>query len=127
MKFSADKNERYTLLKLQEENLNSVVAPALKSEFILLSNEGRKNLIVDLSEVAYMDSSGLSTLLTGNRLATQSGGTFIILGQMSKPVKTLFQISRLDSVLTIIPTEQEAIDYLAMQELEQELKGEDGE
>ena len=55
MKFSMDKQERYTVFTVQEENLNSLVAPNLKSEFVLLFNEGVKNLIVNLAEVKYVD------------------------------------------------------------------------
>ena len=45
MKYSLNKEEKYTVFVLDEENLNSVLAPALKSEFIFCRNEGVKNLI----------------------------------------------------------------------------------
>lgn len=51
MKFTLDKTDRYTIFKLDEDNLNSILAPDLKSEFVLLSNEGVRNLILDLSDV----------------------------------------------------------------------------
>ena len=40
MKYSIDKQERYAVLTLHEENLNSLVAPDLKSRFVTLSQEG---------------------------------------------------------------------------------------
>lgn len=55
MKYSIDKQERYAVLALEEENLNSLIAPDLKSEFVFLRNEGVKNLIFDLSKVKYVD------------------------------------------------------------------------
>ena len=64
MKFSVDKQDAYTIFHLDEENLNSLVAPDLKSEFVLLSNEGITSLIFDLGNVKYVDSSGLSAILT---------------------------------------------------------------
>jgi len=67
MKFSLDKKKTHSVFQLQEENLNAVLAPNLKSEFVFLRNEGVKNLIFDLSEVKYVDSSGLSSILTANR------------------------------------------------------------
>jgi hypothetical protein len=51
MKFSADKQEKYCVFKLQEEKLNSVVAPSLKSEMIVLNAEGVKNIIFDMSHI----------------------------------------------------------------------------
>ena len=62
MKFTVDKQEKYTMLKLHEEKLDSSVAPQLKSELITLHAEGVQNIILDLSEVKYTDSSGLSAL-----------------------------------------------------------------
>ncbi|MDX1943288.1 MAG: STAS domain-containing protein, partial [Saprospiraceae bacterium] len=103
-----------------EENVNSLIAPNLKSEFVILSNEGILNLILDLSDVHYVDSSGLSAILTADRLWKQLG-SFILTGIEHPNVKKLIEISRLDTVLTIIPTVEESIDYVFMEEIEREL------
>lgn len=120
MKYSLNKEEKYTVFVLDEENLNSVLAPALKSEFIFCRNEGVKNLIFDMSAVKYVDSSGLSSILTANRL-WKDDGLFIVTGVVQNAVKKLIEISRLESILTIIPTLSEAIDYVFMEEIQNEL------
>jgi anti-sigma B factor antagonist len=120
MKYSVDKQEKYIILRLEEENLNSLVAPVLKSELVILSNEGVRNLILDLSDVKFVDSSGLSAILTANRLWTEDK-SFLIAGELHAAVRRLFEISRLDTVLTIIPTIDEAVDYVFMEEIEREL------
>lgn len=125
MKYAVDKQEKFTVFKLEEENLNAVIAPDLKSEFVILKNEGIDNLIFDLSEVKFVDSSGLSAILTANRL-WKDEGSFILAGNLSKSVKNLIEISRLDTILTIIPTVEEAIDYVFMEEIEKELNGGEG-
>jgi len=124
MKYTADKQEKYTVFTLMEDNLNSLVAPKVKSEFVILSNEGVKNLILDLSNVKFVDSSGLSAILTANRL-WKSLGSFILTGIEHPSVKKLIEISRLDSVLSIIPTVQESIDFVFMEEIERELNEEE--
>lgn len=121
MKFSVEKKEQYTIFSLNEDNLNSIMAPVLKSEFIIYRNEGVNNLILDLSNVKFVDSSGLSAILTANRL-WKSFGSFVITGIDHPSVKKLIEISRLDTVLEIIPTIQESIDFVMMEELERELK-----
>lgn len=128
MKYSVDKQDRYTVFQLQEENLNSVVAPDLKSEIVILHNEGVNNLIFDLSEVKYVDSSGLSAILTADRLM-KTNGSFVLTGIEQPAVKKLFEISRLDSVLSMAPTKQEAVEYVFMEELQRELEaeGDDGD
>jgi len=123
MKFSLDKNEQYTVFTLLEENLNSLKAPLLKSEFIISRNEGISNFILDLSNVKFIDSSGLSSILTANRL-WKGFGSFVMTGIDHPSVQKLIEISQLKSVLTIIPTLQESIDYVMMEELERELKAE---
>ncbi len=120
MKYRLDKQDRYSVLKLEEENLNSVIAPGLKSDFIFFSQEGVPSMILDLDEVKYVDSSGLSAILTAHRLWKDTGN-FILAGKLSGSVKKLIEISRLDTILTIIPTVSEAIDYVMMGDLEKEL------
>ena len=121
MKFSLDKQEKYAILKLEEENLNSVIAPNVKSEFVFLRNEGVQNLILDLELVKYVDSSGLSAILTANRL-WNGHGAFLMTNVVHPSVSKLIEISRLESILTIIPTLKESIDFVMMEELEKELK-----
>ncbi len=123
MKYTVDKQEKYTLYQLNEENLNAFIAPDLKSEFVILFNEGTPNLILDLANVKYVDSSGLSAILTADRLWKQLG-TFILTGVSHPAVVKLIEISQLNDVLTIIPTAQEAIDYVFMEDLERELNAE---
>ncbi len=111
MKYSVYKQDHYTVFQLEEELLNSVVAPDLKSEIVILANEGVNNLIFDLSEVKYIDSAGLSAILTVDRLM-KIDGSFVLTGIEQPAVKKLFEISRLDSVLAMAPSVQEAIEFV---------------
>jgi anti-sigma B factor antagonist len=124
MKYTIDKQEKYSLLHLHEEKMDSSVAPGLKSELITLHAEGIRNIILDLSEVKYTDSSGLSALLVGNRIMQEDGGIFI-LTSLSEHTHKLIKISQLDSVLNIVPSVQEAIDAVFMHEIEKDLKDTD--
>ena len=123
MKFAVDKHEKYILIKLNESKLNSLITPQLKSELILTNTEGQRNIILDLAQVKFADSSGLSSLLVGHRLCKNSNGVFILSG-LCEAVARLITISQLDSVLSIVPTTEEAIDLIFMEEIEKELKKE---
>ena len=126
LKYKIEKEERYAVMTLHVENLNSLIAPDLKSKFVKLSTEGEiTNLILNLGEVEYVDSSGLSAILTANRL-WKALGIFVLTGVRSESVKKLIKISHLDSVLTIIPTIKESIEYVFMEELEREINSDDG-
>ncbi|HEX8060503.1 MAG TPA: STAS domain-containing protein [Cyclobacteriaceae bacterium] len=124
MKYTIDKQEKYTLLRLHEEKMDSSIAPNLKSEMVTLHAEGTLNIILDLTEVKYTDSSGLSALLVGNRIFQEEGGIFV-LACLSDHTTKLIRISQLDSVLNILPSVEEAIDAVFMHEIEKDMK--DGE
>lgn len=124
MKFSVDKQEKYSLISLNEEKLDSSISPLLKSEFITMNAEGFRNIILDLSKTKISDSSGLSAILVANRLCTGDEGIFVLTG-LTEHVTKLVKISQLDTVLTIMPTVAEAVDNVFMHELERSLKSEE--
>lgn len=119
MKFSIDKQEKYSVFSLEEDKLNSQVAPLLKSEMILLNAEGIRNIIFDMTQIKFVDSSGLSSILISNRLCKNSNGTLVLTG-VNEPVMRLIKISQLDSILHIVPTLQEAKDLVLMEEIERD-------
>jgi anti-sigma B factor antagonist len=123
MKFAVDKHEKYILVKLNESKLNSLVTPQLKSELILMNAEGQRNIILDLAQVKFADSSGLSSLLVGHRLCKNASGLFI-LTNLCDAVARLITISQLDSVLSIVPGTEEALDLIFSGEVEKDLKRE---
>lgn len=124
MKYTIDKTEKYSLLKLHESRLDSTIAPSLKSELLTLHAEGVKNIILDLEEVKYTDSSGLSALLVGNRILSDDKGIFILI-HLSDHAMKLVKISQLDTVLNILNTPEEAVDAVFMHEIESGLQEED--
>jgi anti-sigma B factor antagonist len=124
MKFEKSVEDRYTVILPKEEKLDSRISPKLKEEFIQLNAQGTQNLVLNLSEVKYVDSSGLSAILTANRLCSGAGGVLVI-SNVNPHVEKLIKISHLDSVLHVMPTEDEARDAIYMMELEKEV--EDGD
>ena len=118
--FTIDKKEKYTLVTIHVEKLDSRVSPILKSELVVINAGGEKNIIIDLSECRYCDSSGLSAILIGNRLCKNENGTFVLSG-LQNSVSKLISISQLDSVLQITPTVDEAVQLLYMEEVERDL------
>ena len=120
MKYTIDKKENYTIITIDEKKLDTSIAPDLKSEFVKLNAEGITNLILDLTNVKYTDSSGLSSILIANRLCNSSNG-LLILTSLQDHVMKLITISKLESVLNILPTVEEAIDRVFLHEIERDL------
>ena len=59
-----------------------------------------RNIVIDLSNARYCDSSGLSAILVANRLCKNANGVFILSG-LQTAVERLITISQLDTVLNI--------------------------
>lgn len=116
MEIKVDKYENYSIAKISDEKVDSTISPELKSEFMTLHQGGVKNLIVDMSDVKYVDSSGLSALLVGNRSFTDQGA--FVLYNVTDHVMKLISISQIDKVMTVLPNKEEAVDYVFMTEIE---------
>ena len=111
MEFKIDKFENHTLIKVLEEKLDTHIAPTLKSELVLVSGNGEKNIVLDLGNCRYCDSSGLSAILVANRLCKNANGTFVLTG-LNDAVERLITISQLDTVLNISNSLDEAVSLI---------------
>ncbi len=120
MNFEIDKKDNYAVVKVNAEKLDSQISPSLKSELVVLNADEFSNIIIDLTETRYCDSSGLSAILVANRLCKNSGGTFVLCG-LQRSVSKLISISQLDTILNITPTLDEAVDFLALESIEKDL------
>jgi anti-anti-sigma factor len=116
MKYTIDKKEQYVIFTPMEEKLDSLLAPVLKSELLTIHAEGFTNLVLDMSQVKYVDSSGLSALLVGDREFGRNG-IFLISG-VQEHVMKLLKISMLDKKLNLVTNLDEASEAIFMHEIE---------
>ncbi len=75
-------------------------SPNLRTAIAKAMQKGAGEVAVDLREVAYMDSSGVATLVEGLRAAHRARRGFVLVAPGASVLKVL-QLSRLDSVFTI--------------------------
>jgi anti-sigma B factor antagonist len=69
-------------------------------------------VILDLSKVPYMDSAGLGSILNAH-VSCSNSGRRLALAAVPDRVLTLLRVSRVDQVLAIFPTLQEAQEKMA--------------
>lgn len=112
MEFKITKQDNHTSIEVLEEKLDTNIAPSLKSELVIISGNGEKNIVLDLSNCRYCDSSGLSAILVANRLCKNASGTFVLTG-LNDAVDRLITISQLDTVLNIAYSKEEAVDMIS--------------
>ena len=66
------------------------------------------DLIVDLTDIAFIDSTGLGVLVAGQNRAGELGGKLSVVCAQERVLK-LFRITGLDEVFAIYPTRDEAL------------------
>jgi anti-sigma B factor antagonist len=121
MNFTVEKLDNYTLIRVTAEKLDNTISPMLKSQLVVLSSEGVRNIVIDLEIPRYCDSSGLSAILVANRLCNNADGVFV-LTQIQEPIRKLISISQLDSILNITDTTRDAVDLISLAGAEKENK-----
>jgi anti-sigma B factor antagonist len=108
MKIETQAQDGRIVIAVQEERLDAHNSGELKDRFMRILEEGGRRLVVDLSSVNFIDSSGLGALLSGYKNASQRGGTLILSGPRPR-VRAMFDLTRLNRVFEIYPRLQEAL------------------
>ena len=80
----------------------------LRDEFRSLIAQGKKNIILNLKNVSYVDSAGLGELVGAYTTAANQGGSVKLLNAQGK-IRDLMQITKLYTVFQTYDNEQEAV------------------
>jgi anti-sigma B factor antagonist len=87
-------------------------APEFKQELLDVINKGGRQVVIDLSETTFIDSTTLGVLVGGvKRLRTNEGQLSLICSDRN--IIKIFEITGLDRVFTIHPTRDEAVAALS--------------
>ncbi len=87
-------------------------APQFKESLLEVLDDGVRRLVVDLSEVTFIDSTALGVLIGGVRRVHAADGTMAIV-VATRPVERVLSVTGLDRVFSMYPTRDEAIAALA--------------
>lgn len=96
------------VISVQEARLDAHNSPELKTAILQQFDADKTNLIVDLNEVRFIDSSGLGVLVSGFKNASARNGV-LLLCSMQPQVKSMFELTRLHRVFDIYATSDEAL------------------
>ena len=88
--------------------LDLVAAPAVKQRLAEAVAAGHRNLVVDLGEVSFLDSSGLSALISTLKAAREANGD-VRLARPADQARTVIRLLALDRVMRTFATVEEAV------------------
>lgn len=91
--------------------LDISTAPQFKSDLCALVDEGVKDIVVDLNEVTFIDSTALGVLIGGVRRVRSAGGVIVLVATGRAVVRAL-ALTGLDRVFTICATREQALATL---------------
>ena len=96
---SAPRQTDSNVLPLKGE-IDLHVSPTVTASLNEMIDKKPKRLVVDLSDVSYIDSAGLAALIEAMQRVEGYGGKFALAG-LQETVRSIFEISRLDQVFQI--------------------------
>jgi anti-sigma B factor antagonist len=108
MNIKTEHSEGVAVLYIREDRLDANNSEELKGELRRLFDGGVKDLIIDLKDIHFIDSSGLGALVSGYKSASLIHGTLRLSGLQSQ-VKSMFELTRLHRVFDIFATVDDAL------------------
>ena len=82
--------------------INAMSAADLKRRFHEIIASGKIKLVLEMSEVDFIDSSGLSALIAGLKYAREAGGSLRLAG-LRDQAATVLRLTMLDRVFELYP------------------------
>ena len=109
MNILVEKRGGKIVLSPKEERIDAHNSGELKDLFLkVLEEEAGRDLVIDLDQVQFIDSSGLGALLSGLKNAGLRSRGFILVGLQPR-VRSMFELTRLHRVFDIYPKLEEAL------------------
>jgi anti-sigma B factor antagonist len=104
LEIKVDERSNCAILKITGD-VDLYSSPQVRSQIINLVNNQQFNLLVDFTDVTYMDSSGVATLVEALQMTHRNHGK-LRLFNMRQAIRDVFELSRLDKVFEIYDNEE---------------------
>lgn len=108
MNIKTELSDGISVLFIKEDRLDANNSEDLKGELRRLFDSGAKDLVIDLKEIHFIDSSGLGALVSGYKNASIIHGSLKLSGLQTQ-VKSMFELTRLHRVFDIFTTVDDAL------------------
>ncbi len=102
---------RVVILRPQERRLDAKVAVAFKEFIAKTIDAGLFFIVLDLSQVEFIDSSGLGAIVTAVRMLSRRGD--VVITGVQGEVQMMFSLTRMDKVFRVFATTDEAVTALS--------------
>ena len=107
MKLSAKTEEPLQIVSVIDDRIDAAVALEFKETMRQLTEDAPAIVILDLSSVTFIDSSGLGAIVATMKYLAPD--RTLVLAGLTGPVDRVFRLTRMDSVFTLYPTLEAAV------------------
>ncbi len=109
--YSTSQQKGITIFKLEGEIIDKNQTTAMMEEISKFIASGKKNVVLELSGVRYVNSSGLNVLVNILTKARTAGGDVSVCN-ISPKVNQLLVVTKLDTIFNILPSVEAAVEKL---------------
>lgn len=107
MSLSSSMNDGVQVVKVDAARIDAAVAIRFKEDMRNETENGPKRVVLDLSSVEFIDSSGLGTIVAA--MKQLDGNRKLDLAGLSPNVDKVFRLTRMDTVFALFPSLEDAI------------------
>jgi len=107
MEINVDQQDKVAIAEIPVEELDASNAGELKRDMAPIL-EANARLVIDLTRLRFVDSSGLGAMLSCLRHVSAKGGDLKLCG-LSRQVRAAFELVRMHRIFDIFPTREEAV------------------
>ncbi|MGZ2255886.1 STAS domain-containing protein [Roseobacter sp. A03A-229] len=102
MQLSTKTEEQLRIVSVREDRIDAAVALEFKDAMRVQTEDGPDTVVLDLSEVQFIDSSGLGAIVAS--MKTLGADRKMALAGLTPTVERVFQLTRMDSVFSVFST-----------------------
>jgi anti-sigma B factor antagonist len=99
------------VMRVKSARIDAASAPAFRESLGQLVERGLSRFVIDLSEVTFVDSTGLGALVSALKVTGRPGS--VAVSGAKESVATLFKVTRMDKVFRLFPDEAQAAAAMA--------------
>ena len=113
MELASKTEEQLRIVSVQETRIDAAVAIEFKDAMRIETDNGPDLIVLDLSSVEFIDSSGLGAIVAAMKHLGKDKK--LALAGLTPTVERVFKLTRMDSVFSVFPTLEGALTELKVQ------------
>lgn len=107
MQMDITRRDDVAVFHLRERRLDACAAGDFKDQIIDFIDEGNHRLVLDMSEVDFVDSSGLGAMVSVLKRVGLDGD--LVVCGVCEAVMRMFRLARMDKIFSLVGSEDEAL------------------